>query len=302
MLKNSIFKVEINLNEYIMTTLKNALLTTCCLLGFTILSAQLETPQPSPGVTLEQTVGLTDVKIEYSRPGMKDRKIFGELVPYDKKWRTGANAATKITFDEEVKLGGKSVKAGTYALYTIPGKSQWTVILSKDLSQFGAAGYKANDNVVQFTTKATKLHDTLESFTIDFSNFKDDSALVNIMWENTKVSFPIETQTHEKVEKAIKKELIDGPNARTYASAATYYLENDQNLDQALSWINTAIEKRPEAFWYVHQKARILAKQGKKKEAIASAEKSLKMAKAFKDGDFGYIARNENLIKEIKGK
>ena len=263
--------------------------------------AQLKTPQPSPLANIKQVVGLTEVNIEYSRPGMKDRKVFGELVPFGKIWRVGANASTKIDINENVKIGGKEVPKGKYALYAIPGETEWTIILNKNLTLWGAGGYNQEEDLTRFNVKPTKLSDAVETFTIDFSHLTSNSGLINLAWENTKVSLPIETNSNEAVEMQIKELLVDGPGAGTYYGAARYYLDNGKDLNMALIWINKAIEKRPDAFWYVHQKAKIQGKLGKTKEAIATAEESMNMAKKAED-DYGYIANNEKLIKELKAK
>jgi len=265
-------------------------------------NAQLNAPQPSPEASIEQIVGLTKVEIEYSRPGMKGRKVFGELVPFGEIWRTGANSSTKITVEHDVKIGGQAVPKGTYALYTIPGKDEWTVIIYKSLENWGAGGYDQTQDLCRFTVKPTATADKYETFTIDFSNLTNNSGNIDLKWENTKVSLLIETPTDAIMEKQIKKELIDGPSAGTYFSAGRYYFEKGENLDQALTWVNKAIEMRPDAFWYVHVQAKILFAKGMKKEAIAAAEKSMTMAKANKDGDFGYVLNNEKLIAEIKAK
>lgn len=265
-------------------------------------TAQIDAPQPSPTAEIEQMVGLTEVEIEYSRPGMKDRAIFGNLVPYGEIWRTGANASTKITVGDNVTLGGKEVPAGKYALYTIPGKDSWTVIIYKDLENWGAGGYDQSKDLCRFQVKPTKLNDKVETFTIDFSDFTTNSANVNLSWENTRVSIPMVTPADELVEKQIKQVLIDGPGAGSYYSAAKFYLDKNKDLDQALEWINKAVELRPNAFWYIHVQAKVLAAQGKKKEAIAAANKSMEMAKNNEGGDFGYVKNNEDLIKKINGK
>lgn len=264
--------------------------------------AQIESPQPSPLAKLSQKVGLTDVEISYSRPGVKGRTIFGDLEKWDVLWRTGANATTKIKFSDDVKVNGMAIPAGEYTLFTIPGKEEWTVILNKDLTLWGTAGYKESENVVKFQVKSTKLTDLVETLTIDFTNFTSNTAQLYLKWENTMITFQIETNVADKIEKQIKTTLIDGPSAGSYASAAGYYLDNNKDLEQALTWMNKAVEKRPEAFWYVYKQAQILAKMGKTKEAIAAAEKSMQMAKDSKDGDYGYVANNEKLIKELKAK
>ncbi len=278
------------------------LVLSIALVASTSVFAQIESPQPSPVAKLSQKVGLTDVEISYSRPGVKGRTIFGDLEKWDVLWRTGANATTKIKFSDDVKVNGMAVPAGEYTLFTIPGKEEWTVILNKDLTLWGTAGYKESENVVKFQVKSTKLTDLVETLTIDFTNFTSNTAQLYLKWENTMIAFQIETNVADKIEKQIKTTLIDGPSAGSYASAAGYYLDNNKDLEQALTWMNKAVEKRPEAFWYVYKQAQILAKMGKTKEAIAAAEKSMQMAKDSKDGDYGYVANNEKLIKELKAK
>ena len=265
-------------------------------------NAQLETPQPSPTSTLKQKVGLTDVTIEYSRPGVKGRTIFGDLIPYGEIWRTGANASTKLTVSDDVKIGGQEVPAGTYALYTIPNETEWTIIIHKNTTHWGVGGYDKAEDLARLTVTPSKLANTVESLTIDFGTFTEAGAKMNLSWANTSVSFDIETNTNAMVEKQIKELLIDGPNAGTYYSAARYYLDNDKDIAQALVWIDKAIEKKPEAFWYTHQKAKMQGKLGMKKEAIATAKKSLEMAKKNEGGDYGYIANNQKLIAELKAK
>lgn len=272
------------------------------ILAASFADAQLKTAQPSPTASIEQMVGLTEVEIEYSRPGMKGRKIFGDLLAYGTIWRTGANKATSIELSDDVKIGGKEVKAGKYSLFTIPGETEWTIIINSNTELWGDGGYKQEEDVARFTAKPTTLNDAVETLTIDFSNLTGTGADIILMWENTKVSFPIETNANAMVEAQIKEMLIDGPSAGTYAGAARYYLDNDKDMKQALVWIDKAIEKHPDAFWYVHNKAQIQGKLGLKKEAIATAEKSMEMAKANKDGDFGYVKNNENLIAELKAK
>jgi tetratricopeptide (TPR) repeat protein len=265
-------------------------------------TAQIKAPQPSPTATLTQTVGLTEVGVTYSRPGVKDRTIFGGLEKWGNIWRTGANASTKVKFSDDVTIEGNKIAAGEYALYTIPGESEWTIIFNTNLTLWGTGGYKEEEDAVRFTVKPVKLNDKIESLVIDFSNFTYTGAKMNIKWEKTLISFSVETNAIEQVEKQIKEQLVDGPSAGSYASAAEFYLENDKDLTQALKWMDIAIEKRPEAFWYVHKKAKVLAKMGKKKEAIEAANKSIEMAKANEGGDYGYVATNEKLIKELEGK
>ena len=260
--------------------------------------AQIQTPQPSPTAKLTQTVGLTEVTVDYSRPGMKGRAIFGDLVPFGTIWRTGANASTKITFSDDVKLGGKEIPAGTYALYSIPGETDWTIIVHNNLTLWGAGGYDEADDLVRFTVKPTKTQATHESFTIDIHSFDANKATISLMWENTKVDLPLEVNFNDKVMASIERTMA-GPSANDYYAAANYYLSNGGDLNKASEWIKKAVDARPEAFWVIHVQAKIYAKMGKKDEALAAAKKSLEAAKVAAD-DFGYIANNERLIEEIK--
>lgn len=277
----------------------NTLLSIVALFLSASLSAQLTTPQPSPTATLNQKVGLTNFDLIYSRPGAKGRIIFGDLVKFDEVWRTGANASTKLEISTDVTIGGLEVPEGKYALYTIPGKDSWTIIIYKNLSHWGVDGYDKANDLGRFTVKPTKTNDKTETLTMDFSHLTTSSGNLNLMWENTKVSMPIETPTDKMVEKQIAK-VMAGPGAGDYYQSARFYLEKEKNLDEALGYINKAVEKRPEAFWYIHVQAKIYAKLGKKKEALASAEKSMALAKVNEGGDYGYVANNEKLIKEIK--
>lgn len=286
--------------SFLATTMALALM-----LVATLATAQIQTPAPSPSATLTQKVGLTDIEINYSRPGKKDRKVMGELVPFGAIWRTGANAATTISFSTDVTFGGKAVKEGTYALYTIPGASEWTVMLYSDLSVGGnVANYDEKDEVVRVTAKTEEIGMTIESFTIDVNHLRDNSAHLVLMWENTAVRVPVEVSFDEVVMAQIERVMRNplGQAASNYASAATYYYQNDKDLAKALEWINAALEINGGAFWYMHTKAQIQLAMGDKKGAIATAEASMNAAKENKSGDFGYVARNEALIKEAKGK
>ncbi len=284
-----------------MNTIKIFLLSLTVLTFFTA-QAQLTTPQPSPAASVSQVVGLTDVEVTYSKPGMKDRVVFGELVPFGKIWRTGANKATSVSFSTDVTIGGAEVKAGTYSLFTIPNKEEWTIMLNSETELWGAGDYDAAKEVAKFMIKPSTTKDAYETFTIDFSHLKGANGHMNLRWENTLVAIPIETGAMDAVEKQIKEILVDGPGAGTYYNAARFYLENDKDIDQAIAWINTAIEKRPNAFWYMHQKAKMQAKKGDVKAAIATAEKSMKMASENEAGDYGYVASNEKLIAKLKKK
>jgi tetratricopeptide (TPR) repeat protein len=262
--------------------------------------AQIKAPQPSPTAEIEQMVGLTEIEIEYSRPGKKDREIFGKLVPYGEIWRTGANASTKFKTDKDITVNGKELKKGEYALYTIPGESEWTIIFHNNTSYWGVGDYKQDEDALRVTAKPTTINETIETFSIGFGHFTNSGAKMMLMWDKTIVLLDIETGTDKQMAEQIKAVLVDGPGAGDFAAGARYYMEKGENMEQALTWMNKAIEKRPTAFWYVHDKAQLLAKMGKKKEAIEAANKSIELAKANKDGDYGYVAKNEEFIKGLK--
>jgi tetratricopeptide (TPR) repeat protein len=281
--------------------MKHILLAAAVLISSASFS-QIKAPKPSPTATISQEVGLAKVDITYSRPGIKERKIFGELVAYDKMWRLGANAPTKISFSEDVTVGGKEVAAGDYVMFAIPGASSWEMVINKNAELGGMGDYDKAEDAARFMVETTPLKDTWETFTIEFSNMTTAGAHMVLGWENTSVHVPIETKTMEMMEKQIKKELVDGPGAGSYAAGARFYLGEKKELDLALTWMTKACEMRPDAFWYLYNKAQIQAELGKNADAIATATKSMEMAKANEEGDYGYVANNEKLIAELKAK
>lgn len=271
-------------------------------MSLSFVSAQVTTPAPSPLSTIEQKVGLTDVSVTYSRPSMKGRKIFGELVAYDNMWRTGANASTKIEFNKEVTIGGTKVPAGEYALYTIPAKDEWTVILHKNTSYWGTGGenYKEEEDAVRFKVKAENTSYKTETFTIGFDNLTRTSADLTLQWENTAVSFKLETGTDAEVEKQIER-FAENPQAslaNSYFRAASFYLEKGDKLDKALEYAKKATEIRPDAYWMLRTQALIQAAQKDYKGAMATLAKST--AKAKERGNEGYAEMNANTLKEWK--
>ncbi|WP_181305896.1 DUF2911 domain-containing protein [Rufibacter sp. XAAS-G3-1] len=266
-------------------------------------SAQIKMPAASPAATVKQTVGLTDVTVEYSRPSTKGRKIFGDLAPYGKLWRTGANASTKLTFSDEVMLEGNKVAAGQYALYTIPGEKEWTVVIHKNTKHWGEGGnnYKAEEDLVRFKVTPKKLSAKVETFTIGFADLTNNGATLQIMWENTLVPVKITTEVDAKVMSQIQEKVVNGTNVTPalYAAAANYYAENNKDMKQALTWIKQANEKDPK-FYTLHQQAKIQAQLKDYKGAAATAQKSIELAK--KESNADYVALNEKLLAEIKNK
>jgi hypothetical protein len=274
-----------------------------CMLGLIMANhgfAQLSTPAPSPFAKISQVVGLTEVNVAYSRPGMKGREIFGELVPYDKLWRTGANRATKISFSEPMSLGGKRLEAGDYALFTIPGKSEWTVIVSSKGDQNGSAEYKESEDAARFTVKSEKTRETYENFTIMFSDLTDTSAKLNIMWENTRIQIPVEDfDVDDKVMAQINEQMPNaGDNDNMYFAAASYYHSTGKDLNQAAIWIDKAADINDKKYWVLHLQAKIHADLKNKDKAIASAEKSMQLAEAAGNPD--YVKLNKDLIASLK--
>ena len=277
--------------------MKNILLLFCAGLISLGTSAQIQTPQPSPFSKMEQKVGLTDVTIEYSRPGMRDREIFGNLVPFGEVWRTGANANTKITFSDDVKIAGKELKKGTYALYTIPNKDSWEILFYTDSNNWGTPEKWDDDKVaLKATAEVQQMPMKMESFTILIDELKNNSAALNFIWENTIVILPFEVPTDAKARASIEN-VRNGPSADDYFSAATYYHETGKDLKKALEWVNKAVEMQgDDAFWMLRHKSLIEAELGMKKEAIASAKRSL--ASAEKAGNADYVKMNKDSLKE----
>ena len=275
--------------------MKKVFLTSLAALCIFLAEAQLKTPAPSPTQTIKQDFGLGSIELSYSRPAMKGRKIFGDLVPYGNVWRTGANSATLLTFSDEVTIGGKKIAPGKYGLLSIPGKDSWTLIISKQTDVTSPAAYKAESDVVRVDVNTMKMTEKMESFTMQFANVKPTSCELHVMWENTAVSMPISTDVDTKVMSQIDQ--LMNKDTRPYFNAAMYYMDNGKDLNQALSWFDKAVEQTPTAFWIHHQRANCLAKLGKKADAKAAAEKSKELAAAAKNDD--YVKLNEKLLAEL---
>lgn len=264
--------------------------------GTTAFAQTLTTPQPSTTQTIKQNFGLSSIELSYSRPNVKGRKAMGELVPYGKVWRTGANQATTLTFGEEVTIGGKKIAAGKYGLLSIPGNDNWVLIITKQLDVTSPAAYKEESDVVRVNAKPVMLKDKVETFTMQFANIKLSTCDLNIMWENTAVTLPISSDVETKVMAQINN--IMTKDNLPYYNAAMYYMDNGKDLNQALNWFNKAADQNPTAFWIHHQKANCLAKLGKKQDAITAATKSMELATTAKNAD--YVKLNEDLIKSLK--
>jgi hypothetical protein len=262
-------------------------------LGLVSLKAEaqkLNMPAPSPLATVNQHFGLGEVTIEYSRPGVKDRTIFGDVVPYEKVWRTGANSTTKITFTDDVQLEGHAVKAGTYGLYTIPNKDSWEIMLYSDLNLAGnVAAYTKDNEVLRFSVKRVQLPLKIETFTMNLGKVTPTSATLELMWENTFIGIKITTDIDDKVMKNIEESMKSDKPA--YFRAATYYFENNKDLKKALTWIDKAVAENPEAFYMMLVKAKIEYKSGDKKAGEASAQKTIELSKKAQNNDYVILAK-----------
>lgn len=259
-------------------------------------------PDSSPAASVKQRVGLTDIEVTYSRPGVKGRTIYGGLVPYGEVWRTGANTATKVTFSTDVKLGGAAVPAGAYELFTIPGKTEWTVIVHKNMSQWGAYSYDAKNDVARFTVTPTTLANSVESLSIGFSDLRNESATLFVSWEKTRVPVKVEVDVVGQLVPQIEAAMAATEGKKPYFSSAMFYFENNLDLKKAAEWMDAAIAARPDAYFMIYRKGLILAKAGDKAGALAAANQSLEMAKkdttpSLRDE---YVRLNEALIASLK--
>ncbi len=269
---------------------------TACLLAVSLNTvAQIKMPAPSSAQTISQDFGLGTVELTYSRPNMKGRKIYGDLVPFGKLWRTGANSATKIKFSEPVEIGGKKIDSGSYVLYTIPNMESWEIIINKGLTNWGIDGYKESEDVCRFRVEPVKMKNKTETFTMQFADIKPESCELHILWEKTAVAIPINATIKDKmraqVEAAMQKE------KKPYWAAAQFYNEYDNNKAKALECCTKAVEASPKAYWIWLYKARIEKDMGKNEAAKISATKSLELAEADKNDD--YVKMNKELLKKL---
>jgi len=262
---------------------------------------KIDFPQASPLASIKERVGVTDVSIEYSRPSARERKIFGGLLPYGAVWRTGANAATKVTFSTDVKLGGAAVPAGSYALFTIPGEAEWTVILSKVVDgQWGSYAYNQKDDQARVRVKPAVMAEPLETMTISLQDMHAGKANLVIAWEKTKVPIELDTDVVAKLKPKIEAAMA-GQGEKPYFAAAMFYYENDVDMALAKEWIEAAAKQQPDAVWLVYRKGLILKKAGDKEGAMAAAKQALELAsKAEGEIKAEYTRLSETLIASLK--
>ncbi|HEV2436741.1 MAG TPA: DUF2911 domain-containing protein [Verrucomicrobiae bacterium] len=265
---------------------------------------RIDFPAASPACTLKQRVGLTDIQVDYSRPGVKDRTIFGGIVPYGQVWRTGANQATRLSFSTPVKLEGHDIPAGTYALFTIPGENEWTIIINKDAKQWGAFQYNEKDDVVRFKVTPVTLTDTrVETFTIELNYIRDESAALTLVWDHTVVPIRLEVDVAGKLVPQIQAAMA-APGKKSdglYFQAATFYYDHNRDLKQALGWVNAGLADNPRiAYEMLHLKAEILAKLGDKENAIAAARQSTELALKAEGPASSFPKMNQDLISSLQ--
>ena len=262
-------------------------------LGF----SQINTPRFSPASEIEQMVGLTEIEIEYSRPSMRGREVFGNLVPFGKVWRTGADNSTKISFDTDVIISGKTVQSGTYSIFSIPNKESWEIIFYSDVELWGVPRDWSDDKIVFSSTYKVNKTNTVETFTISFNDLTNNDVNMNISWENTSVDIKIDVPTRSMVEKDISNVLNDNPKASDYYAAAVFYRQENVNLSQALLWMNKAIEmfENPR-FYHYRQQSLLMAANNKFSDAVDAANKSLD--DAIKADNQSYVKMNRQSIAE----
>lgn len=258
--------------------------------------AQVKMPAPSPTQTLKQDFGLSSIEVTYSRPATRGRKVMGDLVPYNKLWRTGANAATLIRFHDDVMIKGKKIDSGSYVIYTIPHEESWDIILNKGLTNWGASGYTDSLDVARFTVESKKIKPTVENFTIQFTNITPSSCELQLSWENTMVSLPIAAQINDRIRSQIEAALQT--DKKPYWQAAQFYHEYEKNDKKALDYVTEATQQNPKAYWIWLYKAKIEHAMGNKTAAMASSKKSLELAKEDQNDD--YIKMNEELQSKLK--
>ncbi len=250
-------------------------------------------PAPSPGQTIKQDFSLSFIEVNYSRPVIKGRTIFGDIVPFGKLWRAGANNPTKVTFGEDVKVAGKDLKAGSYQLMIIPTAKNWEIIFNKGTN--GVFNYHPEEDVLKVTVPTNSLASSVESFTIQLGQVIANTCEIQIMWEKTSVSIPVTTEIDAKIAASIEKAM--SVDTKPYFESASYYFETGRDLKKALEWATKASEANPSAYWVMHLKAKIQAKMGDKVGAKATALKSIELAKAGKNED--YVSLNQKLIDSL---
>lgn len=275
--------------------------TTIILMLTMQVSAQINKPALSPRIEVKQQVGLVNATLDYGQPSRRERIVLGTLIPFGDVWRTGANSSTKISFDRTVQLGQNTIPEGTYALYTIPEKNEWTIIIHKDTKLWGAGGYDQANDLIRFKIPVIQLQDTVETLDIRFENFTMNGGDLSISWETVKVVIPLYVDSDAIIFNEILEKTADtltDINAQTYYDAAKFYISKSKELETAMVWLTKAVDLKPTAFWMVYQKAKLAYDLGDYKLAKETAQNCSELAKASAS-DYGYISKSEQLLKLI---
>ncbi len=262
------------------------------MLSKTLSAQELELPQPSPAAEVSQKFGLAKATITYSRPNMKGRKIFGSLVPFGEMWRTGANKAVELKLEGSTLINNQKIEPGAYSLFTIPGATEWTIVINKNTELWGTGDYKKEEDVVRFAVKPTTIAIT-ESFTIDFANIKNNRATVQIYWETTMVSFDIVNEFVDEGKKNIEEAIASAENTMgLYNDAAEFYLDNNLDAKLALEWAKKSTAQK-ERYWNLHTLARAYAANGMHKEAVDTGSKAHTLAMEAKNTGMAQTIAND---------
>ncbi len=265
---------------------------------FSTAQAQIQLPAASPQATVSQQIGLGTVTVEYGRPSLKGRTMFGDRVPYGKVWRAGANKATNLVLSEEMVIGGKTIPAGRYGLYVVPNEAEFTFIVNKDANVFGAYSYKEENDLTRIAVKTEKAATPTENLTYEFTDFTPTSANLTLRWENKVAKLPLKNDPDARIMAQIAEQTAKADaKPGVLMAAADYYYETNRDLKQAMTWANKVVEA-DQKYWTYHLRAKIAAKAGDCKTARADAQQSLDMAK--KAGDDAYVKNNEALLKQCK--
>ena len=265
-------------------------------LFFNVISAQVKLPPSSSTQIIKQDFGMGSIELTYSRPGTKERLVFGDLVPYGKLWRTGANEATRLVFKTPVEMGGRKIDTGTYVLYTIPEEETWEVIINRGINNWGIDGYKETEDIVRFTVPVIKVAPKTETFTMQFANIKPESCELQLLWEKKVITIPITTNIKDKLKAQIEAAMLS--DKKPYWQAAQFYFEYDINLTKALENIIKATEENSKAYYMFLYKANIQKAMGNNAGALESSKISMALAKDSKNDD--YVRMNQHLQKELK--
>ncbi|MFT5884314.1 MAG: hypothetical protein ACI9IP_000769 [Arcticibacterium sp.] len=273
--------------------MKKLFLGFAVLFSFSVTAQNLNTPAPSPTQTITQDFALSSIEVKYSRPSVKGREIFGGLVPYGDMWRTGANAPTTVAFGQDVKVGGEMIKAGTYTLLTIPGKTEWEIIFAE--AGTSAPNYKVANDVARFKVPAISMPLDIENFTIMLGDQTPSSVNIGLMWADTYVGFPVVADIDSQIMSQIDN--VMNKDNKPYYAAAAYYFEAGKDIDKALVWAKKAVEAQPKAYWVRHLLAKVNAQVGNKADATEAAKASMELAKTA--GNMDYVRLNEALLKSL---